>query len=93
MHACYHACMKTLQYTVRGIPHSVDAYLRRRARLSGKSLNQVIIDELSDKVDKSQSDLAMQLDWFINSGLDSETEDALDKEDKNQKALIRQKGY
>lgn len=85
--------MKTSQYTIRGIPQSVDAYLRRRARLSGKSLNQVVIEELSEKVSKNEDNLTSQLAWFIGSGLDPETEDALGKEDEQQKALIRQKGY
>lgn len=38
---------ETVQYTVRGVPNEVDAALRRTAARSGKSLNQVILDELT----------------------------------------------
>jgi hypothetical protein len=34
-------------YTVRGVPKEVDAELRRKAARQKKSLNQVILDELS----------------------------------------------
>ena len=35
-----------MQYTVRDIPSSLDAALRRRARAEGKSLNEVTVDVL-----------------------------------------------
>ena len=35
-----------MQYTLRNIPKSVDALLRRRAREEGKSLNEVAVDAL-----------------------------------------------
>jgi hypothetical protein len=35
-----------VQYTIRGIPREVDRILRHQARQRGKSLNQVVIDEL-----------------------------------------------
>ena len=40
----YNVCM---QYTIRNIPTSLDATLRRRARERGKSLNQVAIEALA----------------------------------------------
>jgi hypothetical protein len=36
-----------VQYTIRGIPPAVDAALRERVRVSGKSLNQVAIEALA----------------------------------------------
>jgi len=36
-----------MQYTIRKIPSSLDAALRRRAREQGKSLNEVAIDALA----------------------------------------------
>jgi plasmid stability protein len=36
-----------MQYTIRKIPSSLDAALRRRAREQGKSLNDVAIDALA----------------------------------------------
>ena len=41
----YHSCM---QYTVRGIPPALDAALRDRARVAGKSLNEAAIDALAE---------------------------------------------
>ena len=35
-----------MQYTIRAIPPALDAELRRRARASGKSLNQAALDAL-----------------------------------------------
>jgi len=35
-----------MQYTIRGIPDSLDAALRERARAAGKSLNEVAIEAL-----------------------------------------------
>jgi hypothetical protein len=49
MNACiaYHDCM---QYTIRGISPAVDAAIRRRARESGASLNQVANEALAEGV-------------------------------------------
>lgn len=35
-----------MQYTIRGIPDTLDAALRERARAAGKSLNEVAIEAL-----------------------------------------------
>jgi hypothetical protein len=37
-----------MQYTIRGVPPAVDAALRKRVRVSGKSLNQVVIEALAE---------------------------------------------
>jgi len=52
MHAyvVYNVGMKsnaTKQYTVRGIPPTVDKALRRRARVEGKSINSVLVESLT----------------------------------------------
>jgi hypothetical protein len=39
-----------MQYTLRGIPATVDRALRDRARRSGKSLNEAAIDALAEGV-------------------------------------------
>ena len=36
-----------MQYTIRKVPNSLDAALRRRAREQGKSLNDVAIEALA----------------------------------------------
>lgn len=41
----YNECM---QYTIRGIPETLDAALRERARAAGKSLNEVTIEALAE---------------------------------------------
>ncbi len=41
----YNKCM---QYTLRGIPATVDAALRERARAAGKSLNEAAVDALAE---------------------------------------------
>jgi plasmid stability protein len=79
--------MKSIQYTIRNIPEPVNRYLRKRSQLSGKSLNQVIIDELSEKVASPTASVGTALSWFIGSGVDSSTLEALAEEDKIQKAL------
>ncbi len=79
--------MSTKQYTVRNVPQPVDRYLRKRAKISGKSLNQVIIEELSDKAGIGKVTLIDSLDWFIGTGIDQATLDALENEDRIQKQL------
>jgi plasmid stability protein len=36
-----------MQYTIRNVPNSLDAALRRRARELGKSLNEVAVEALA----------------------------------------------
>ena len=43
--SAYNECM---QYTIRGIPASVDAALRARARATGKSLNEAAVEALTE---------------------------------------------
>lgn len=73
------------QLTIRNIPESVNLYLRKKARLSGKSINQVVIEELSKEVPNLDKPLSSSLSWFIGSGIDRQTTEALNEEDKIQK--------
>ncbi len=77
--------MKAYQYTIRNVPEPVNQYLRKKSRLSGKSLNQVIIEELSDKVADPRSSAKEALGWFIGSGIDTDTLNAQEEEDRIQK--------
>ena len=43
--SAYTECM---QYTIRGIPASVDAAIRARARATGKSLNEAAVEALTE---------------------------------------------
>lgn len=47
--------MKNRQYTIRRVPLQVDEALRRKAKRKGKSLNQVIIDSLTESVGEEAS--------------------------------------
>jgi hypothetical protein len=57
---------------------------------SGKSLNQVIIDELSEKATIPTANVRSALNWFIGSGIDNATLTALQEEDRIQKNLASQ---
>jgi hypothetical protein len=46
-----------MQYTVRGIPKSVDAEIRRRARVEGRSINDVAVTALLEGLGLGQEPL------------------------------------
>lgn len=71
------------------MPEPVDRYLRKRAKLSGQSLNQVVIEELSEKAGIGSENILDSLDWFIGSGMDDDVLKALEEEDKVQKKLAQ----
>lgn len=80
------------QYTIRNVPENVDRYFRKLSEITGKSLNQVIVDELSNSAGQGNSSesLADSLSWFIGSStIDDETVKFLDDEDRIQKELTR----
>jgi hypothetical protein len=81
------------QITLRNIPEPVDRYLRRRAKQTGRSLNQTIIDELSERAGVTEggrsTSLLESLDWFIGSGMDQDVLDALEEDDKAQKEIAK----
>lgn len=85
--------MPVTQYTVRSVPPRLDRALRKRAQLTGKSLNRLIIEDLAARASvpldqPPAKNMAEQLAWFIGSGIDDETLQALADEDKVQKALM-----
>ncbi|HET9173783.1 MAG TPA: hypothetical protein VFN56_00710 [Candidatus Saccharimonadales bacterium] len=67
--------MSTIQYTIRAIPKNLDNFLRRQAKLQGKSLNQTVLDYIQQatKLDLQQSD--EDFDWII--GADTMDNDSL----------------
>jgi len=86
--------MSTLQYTIRNIPADVDRVIRKKAKLSGKSINQVIIDDMRhanglNATNKLGGALA-GLEWFVGSGdLDDATLRAINEDDRIQKSLVQ----
>ena len=86
----------TTQFTVRNVPLPVSRYLRRRAKQSGRSVNAVIIEELSKNAgtlrqEVPERSIAEKLEGLFGSGFDPEAARILDEDDKAQKALMRRK--
>ena len=83
--------MKARQYTIRNIPEPVDRYYRKLAKISGKSLNQVLLDELAERSGANKSgSLIDSLDWFIGANtIDESTYKAWEDDDTAQKQLTR----
>jgi hypothetical protein len=46
-----------MQYTIRGIPQSVDDAVRERARVQGKSLNEVAVEALAEGLGLGATDV------------------------------------
>jgi len=44
-----------MQYTIRGIPAEVDRAIRARAKASGKSLNEVAVEALTEAMDLAET--------------------------------------
>ena len=58
--------MSDNQYTIRSIPPKLDKSLRKMASLSGKSLNQIVIESMAKGAGVSlQPESFDDLDWFI----------------------------
>lgn len=58
--------MSSMQYTIRSIPAKTDQALRARAKKSGQSLNDVVLEALAVATGTGNSDaLFTDLDWFI----------------------------
>lgn len=83
--------MKAIQYTIRNIPEPVDRYYRKLAKISGKSLNQVLIDDLAEKSGQNKNiSLLDSLDWFIGGNtIDEASYQVWEEDDKIQKELTR----
>ena len=64
--------MSKTQYTIRSIPPKVDQALRKRAKKTGKSLNEVALEALAKGAGVTPGAHFNDLDWFIGSrSLDS----------------------
>ena len=79
----------TIQYTIRGVPPATDRRLRKLAKISGKSLNEVVLDELTSKENAGES-LVDSLSWFIGSNtIGDDVIKALEEDDRAQKELTK----
>lgn len=73
-HIAYNVGMNTTQYTIRSVPKKLDTFLRRQARLKGKSLNQTVLNyiEQATKLDMQEGD--DNFDWLFGANtMDEET--------------------
>ncbi len=76
----YHSRM---QYTIRGVPPAVDAVLRERARVSGKSLNQVAIEALAQGAGVSLSRKRRNIDGIAGTWIeDKDFDEAIAAQDQ-----------
>jgi hypothetical protein len=50
--------MKAIRYTIRNIPEPVNRYLRQLAKSNGQSLNQTVINVLSESMNRSHDNLS-----------------------------------
>ncbi len=73
--------MRKIQYTVRNIPPEVDKVIKKRAKQSGKSFNQTVVDLLSMQtlgtVDPAVDE---NFDWlFSQKTIDAAFDEAIDQ--------------
>lgn len=86
--------MNTVQYTIRAIPTELDRAIRKKARLTGKSINQVVLDTvsrafgLSDEV-ASGSAFDDLKEFFGTRGVDDETLQILQELEQQDKASAK----
>lgn len=88
--------MPTIQYTLRNIPPALDKTLRKRAKMTGKSLNQIVLDDLATHnhlPHNTKESMSEMLGWFIGRGVDDETLVALQEEDRLQKRYMAERDW
>ena len=68
VYIAYHVYMSTIQYTIRNIPTVVDQVIRKRAKQTGKSFNQTVVDMLSlQSVGTTRPKENNNFDWLFGS--------------------------
>jgi hypothetical protein len=80
-----------IQYTIRGLPRSVDDALRRRARREGKSLNATAVETLAEGLGLNGEPLRHHdLDFLHGSWVeDPEFDAAIEQQDRVDVGLWR----
>lgn len=59
--------MNTTQYTIRAVPKKLDAFLRRQARMRGKSLNQTVLEYIEQATKLDMQEDSDNFDWIIGA--------------------------
>ena len=67
---------RTVQFTVRGIPREVEKALKRKAALSEKSLNTVLVEALSREAGVERETVYHELDSLAGTWEDDPAFDA-----------------
>lgn len=74
---------KTVQYTIRGIPATLDRAVRARAKKENKSLNQLALEALQQALGLDQPKVFTDLDDLIGSWVeDPEFDKAIEEQDQ-----------
>ncbi len=84
--------IQPVQYTIRGIPPSIDKELRRMAQVSGRSLNKVVVETLQVGTNTPPS---MEPDTSLDDlfGLMSKKDAALLEEASQEARSLHPKDY
>ena len=78
--SAYNAGMKSIQYTIRSIPESLDRILRLRAEREHKSLNAVVLEALEMAVqNEAEPKTHHDLDHLIGAWVEDPEFDAVMK--------------
>jgi plasmid stability protein len=67
MRSAYNVGMSNVQYTIRSIPDDTDAYLRRQAKLHGRSLNTIVLGYLENAIKHDKIKKDDDFSWLIGS--------------------------
>lgn len=81
---------KTVQYTIRGIPATLDRAVRARAKKENKSLNQLALEALQDAIAPAARKRRTDLDEFIGTWVeDPEFDKAIAEQDQIDEEMWR----
>jgi hypothetical protein len=80
-----------MQYTLRGIPPALDEAIRERARVEGKSINEIAVAALADGVGLGAEDIVRRgLSDIVGTWVEeAEVEAALSAQDRVDESLWR----
>lgn len=74
---------RTRQYTIRSVPEDVDHALRKKARAAGKSLNEIVLDVLSNETSATSGPkLNHDLDFVIGTWVEDPEFDKIIEEQR-----------
>jgi hypothetical protein len=82
--------MSDIQYTIRAVPKQIDAYLRRQARLRGRSLNSTVLSYIEESINRDTTKKD-DFSWLIGSNtIDDASLEAIKEAKEHDKQKQRQ---